>query len=171
MIKRISAVIEKNNEFSFSIMDPNTFRVEDTALGLYIDGPCEIVNDYDDKNNTWNPWRDGNIIGKRVWGLAKKEDIKLIDQITYYSDRLRTVININQRNIWYNARRVKVGEQEKGVCAVLKDNELTYCSGVKILGPSRWVYNPDRRIEHGDLSCAVWTETDSEVELLYDFTK
>ena len=166
---RISVVILDETDFYFSVLDADTFKIMRRAKGLKIHGPCEIVHDYDD-DNPFNPWYNTDTKAKRVWAITDSE-IEFLDEVTYYTDRLSTVINISPKNIFYNAYQVKVGEQEKGVCVILKDNELTYCSGVKILGPSRWVYNPDRRIEHGDLSCGVWTETDSAVELSYNFTK
>jgi len=71
---------------------------------------------------------------------------------------MKRIIHINQHKV---KRNRKTGETDP-VITVKSYKENTYCSEVKILGPSKVIYSPDK-----PLSCGAhcWVETESDVEI------
>jgi hypothetical protein len=72
---------------------------------------------------------------------------------------MKTIIHVNQHVIKANA---KSGEQEP-VLTVKTYKSNVYANNVKINGPSRIVYSPDKPLSCG---AKVWIETTSDVEVL-----
>jgi hypothetical protein len=72
---------------------------------------------------------------------------------------MKTIIHVNQHVIKANA---KSGKQEP-VLTVKTYKSNVYANSVKINGPSRIVYSPDKPLSCG---AKVWIETTSDVEVL-----
>ena len=70
---------------------------------------------------------------------------------------MKRVIHINQHKV---KRNRKTGEVEP-VITVKSYKDNVYCSEVKILGPSKVVYRPDKPLPCG---AHCWVETEAEVE-------
>ena len=71
---------------------------------------------------------------------------------------MKRVIHINQHKV---KRNRKVNEREPVITVKSYKNNV-YCNEVKILGPSKVVYRPDKPLPCG---AHCWVETESEVEI------
>lgn len=69
------------------------------------------------------------------------------------------IIHINRNIIQSNAKH---GRKEP-VVRVEENGIVKYCMEVKILGPSRMVYRPDKPRPCG---AKLWIETDAEVKMI-----
>ena len=69
------------------------------------------------------------------------------------------IIHINRNIIQSNAKH---GHKEP-VVRVEENGIVKYCMEVKILGPSRMVYRPDKPRPCG---AKLWIETDAEVKMI-----
>lgn len=72
---------------------------------------------------------------------------------------MKSIIHVNQHIIKRNA---KTGEREPTL-TVKQGRKNTYASEVRIDGPSRIVYSPDKPLSCG---AKVWIETESPVEFV-----
>jgi len=71
---------------------------------------------------------------------------------------MKKIIHINQHKIKKNR---KTGKKEP-VITVKSYKDNTYASEVRILGPSRVIYRPDKPLHCG---AHCWVETEAEVEI------
>ena len=72
---------------------------------------------------------------------------------------MKTIIHVNQHHIKYNVKN----KDKRPVFTVKKGKKNVYAEEVKVLGPSRLVYQPDKPLSCG---ARVWIETESEVEYI-----
>ena len=72
---------------------------------------------------------------------------------------MKTIVHVNQHAIRKNIK----AEQREPVLTVKTYKSNTYAHEVKIDGPSKVVYSPDKPLSCG---ARVWIETEAEVEIL-----
>lgn len=71
----------------------------------------------------------------------------------------KTIIHVNQHVIKRNAKQ----DRNDPVLTVKQGKSNTYAQEVRIDGPSKVVYSPDKPLSCG---AKVWIETESSVELI-----
>jgi len=72
---------------------------------------------------------------------------------------MKTIVHVNQHAIRKNIK----AEQREPVLTVKTYKSNTYAHEVKIDGPSKVVYSPDKPLSCG---ARVWIETESKVEIV-----
>ena len=131
---------------------------------LFRSGPCKLVYDVNDES----PLFAIDMIGrKRVWAETES-NIQVIENSVYHSDRLSKMINVDGNNVLTNAAhgRSLLPYVQKKPLKIIENEKITECNELYIDGPSRWVYNPDKRLEVENHKFSVWIETDSSITIL-----
>jgi hypothetical protein len=77
---------------------------------------------------------------------------------------MKTIVHVNQHHIKHNIKNKK---ERRPVFTVKTGKKNVYATEVKILGPSRLVYQPDTPLSCG---ARAWIETESEVECINSTT-
>lgn len=72
----------------------------------------------------------------------------------------KTIVHVNQHHIKFN---LKHGKNLKPVFTIKKGKKNRYAQEVKINGPSKLVYQPEKPLNCG---ARCWIETDSDVECI-----